>query len=78
MPVVNGKKTEGKLFESGNKLYLIELGSYNGDAHLDMRELYEKEGQLGRTQKAVRVKEENIPEFLDAITQVIGIELVPA
>jgi hypothetical protein len=70
--VVNGKKTDGEIFESGTKAYLVEMSDFTGKTKLDIRLLYSKDGQLCRTPKGVDILPEDLVEFIDTLITVSG------
>ena len=74
MLIVNGKKSDGKLFETDGKIVLIEeVQSPRGTDCIDARQLYEREGQLARTKKATRVEIEDLPMFIEELIAISGI-----
>lgn len=69
--IVNGKKSDGLIFESGSKAFLIE--SVEGGEKLDVRMLYHKDGQINRTPKGIRLLMEDVVELISDIIQVADI-----
>lgn len=77
--IVNGKQVKnGKLFETDNKLCLIEEGksaTSSGAPIVDIRQLYVKDGQLCRSQKAARIEVAHVQPLFEDIIQVLGLPL---
>lgn len=76
--VVNGDKVQGEIVETDGKALLISVVASQASSNLDnpcidIRQLYEKKGQLGRTQKAARIDVNDMVEVFSIALELAGL-----